>query len=52
MDLKRKMLLLMVFEVFLENKWKHRNLKFNRLIHDIRRNSFLKQKKNGMFLVQ
>ena len=39
----------MVFEVFLKNKWKHRNLKFNRLLHDIRRNSFLKQKKMACF---
>ena len=42
MDRKRKMLLLMVFKVFLKNKWKGRKLKSNRLLHDIRR--FLKGK--------
>ena len=45
MDGKRKMILLIVFKVFLKNKWKYRKLKFNRLLHDIRRNSFIKQKK-------
>ena len=41
MDRKRKMLLLMVFKVFLKNKWKGRKLKFNRLLLDIRGNSLL-----------
>ena len=45
MDGKRKMLSSILFKVFLKNKWKHRKLKFNRLLHDIRRNSFIKQKK-------
>ena len=44
MDQKRKMLLLMVFKLFLKNKWKPRKLKISRLLHDIRRNSFFKQK--------
>ena len=29
----------MVFKVFFKNKWKQRKLKFNRLLHDIRRNT-------------
>ena len=49
MDRKRKMLLLMIFKVFLKNKWKRRKLKFNRLLHDIRRSSFLKRKKKACF---
>ena len=43
MDRKRKMLLLMVFKVFLKNKWKRRKLKFNRLLHDTRKSSFLER---------
>ena len=41
MDRKRKTLLLMVFKVFLKNKWKRRKLRFSRLLHDTGRNSFL-----------
>ena len=37
---KRKMLLLMVFKVFLKNKLKCRKSKFSRLLCDTRRNSF------------
>ena len=44
MDRKRKIFLLMIFKVFLKNKWKRKKLKFNRLLHDIQ-NSFFKQKK-------
>ena len=50
MDRKRKMLLLMVFKVFLKIKWKHRKLKLNRLLHDIRRNSFHKNQKKMAYL--
>ena len=46
---KEKMFLLMVFKVFLKNKWKRRKLKFNRLLHDIRGNSCLKRKKMACF---
>ena len=48
MDRKRKMLLLMVFTVFLKNKWKRRKLKFTRLLNDIGRNCFPKQKENAI----
>ena len=47
MDRKRKMLLLMVLEVFLKNKRKRRKLKFSRLLHDTRRNSFLTETATG-----
>ena len=50
MDQKRKMLLLMVFKLFLKNKWKPRKLKISRLLHDIRRNSFFKQKEWHVFV--
>ena len=46
MDRKGKMLLLMVFKVFLKSTWKGRKLKFNRLLHDIRGNSLLKRRNN------
>ena len=36
------MFLLMVSKTFLKNKWKRRKLIFNRLLHDIEKNSFLK----------
>ena len=40
----------MVFKVFLRNELKHRKLKFSRLLlHDIRKNSFLKRKKSLCF---
>ena len=29
------------FQSFLKNKWKRRKLKFNRLLHDTRKSSFL-----------
>ena len=47
MDRKRKMLLVMVFKVFLKNKWKRRKLKFRRLLHETRRNSFLTEVATG-----
>ena len=47
MDRKRKMFLLMIFKVFLKNKRKRRKLKFNRLLHDIK-----KKKKKKAFLSQ
>ena len=41
----------MVFKVFLRNELKHRKLKFSRLLlHDIRKNSFLKRKKWHVFI--
>ena len=43
---KRKMLLLLVFKVLRKNKLKRRKLKFSRLLHDIRRNSFLTEAAN------
>ena len=46
-DRKRKKL--MVFKVFLKNKWKRGKLTFNRLLHDIRRNNFLKPIKIACF---
>ena len=54
MDRKRKMFLLMIFKVFLKNKRKRRKLKFNRLLHDIKKKkkkkkAFLSQKKKWRF---
>ena len=43
------MLLLMVFKLFLKNKWTRRKLKYNRLLHDIR-NNFLNRKKRHDFI--
>ena len=34
---------------FIKNKWPHRKLKFNRLLHHIRRTSSFKQKKTACF---
>ena len=45
MDQMKKMFLSMVFKVFIKNKWKSKKLKFSRLLHDIKKNSFLKRKK-------
>ena len=41
------MLLLTLFKVLRKNKLKRRKLKFSRLLHDIRRNSFLTEAANG-----
>ena len=46
---KEKLFLLIIFKVFVKNKWPRRKLKFNRLLHDIRRISSFKQKKTACF---
>ena len=47
----------MIFKVFLKNKRKRRKLKFNRLLHDIKKKkkkkkSFFKPKKKMTFLFE
>ena len=46
---KEKNVFINGFQGIFNNKWKHRKFKFNRLVHDIKRNSFLKQKKVTCF---
>ena len=44
---KEKNVIINGFQSIVKNIWKHRKLKFSRLLHDTRRNSFLTEAATG-----